>query len=381
MFIRSAILLPLLLLLAWPAYAERDVAAELDQVRKERIRVAEVRSRLESQLGELGRELHTLDAALVKARKALREAEAKVSAADRELAGLKGQMENLQAKADALHERMIRQSVAAYQRVAREPGWLDILAGVPVTEIPHRKYMLKQVMVSQQQEREQWLTTIARLDAVKIKVQAKRDELDVLRKERVQAATEAKAKVAAKLQLVKRVRRDIGRKKDEAKQLVAQEKALQQLLQGIADELLASDKARPDDVRAQRGHLPWPLKGKIKVAFNSRPEKDRPKLTGVQLAPSKLSGKGRKVKAVAAGQIRYADWFGGYGLMMIVDHGDGLMTVYAHNEALYRQLGDWVDADEVIAEAGSTGWVKDVRLHFEVRDKGKAVNPVRWCRR
>jgi len=79
--------------------------------------------------------------------------------------------------------------------------------------------------------------------------------------------------------------------------------------------------------------------------------------------------------------VRYADWFGGYGLMMIVDHGDGLISVYAHNDALYWQMGDWVEAGERIAEAGSTGWIEGVRLYFELREKGKPVNPKKWCRR
>jgi septal ring factor EnvC (AmiA/AmiB activator) len=79
--------------------------------------------------------------------------------------------------------------------------------------------------------------------------------------------------------------------------------------------------------------------------------------------------------------VRYSDWFGGYGLMMIVDHGDGLISIYAHNDALYLQMGEWVEEGEVLAEAGSTGWIEDVRLYFEVRDKGKPVNPADWCRK
>lgn len=380
MFIRALLLL-MMLLACWPVYAAQDVNAELEQVRKERIRVAEVRSQLESKLGALGQELHRLDSALVKARKALRDAEAKVARVDGELNDLSSQMQQLQARADALHEQMMQQAVAAYQRVAREPGWLDVLAGVPVTEIPHRKYMLKQVMASQQQDRQEWQATIVKLESVRLEVQAKRDELEVVRRQRAVAEAEAKQRVDAKQKLVNRVQHDIGLKKDEERRLAAQEKALQRLLQGIADELLASDKERSGDVRGMRGRLSWPLTGKVKVAFNQRPEKDRPKLTGVQLAPSSKHGSGRKVRAVSGGQVRYADWFGGYGLMMIVDHGDGLMTVYAHNEALYKQIGDWVEDNEVIAEAGSTGWIKDVRLHFEVRDKGKPVDPARWCRR
>ena len=66
--------------------------------------------------------------------------------------------------------------------------------------------------------------------------------------------------------------------------------------------------------------------------------------------------------------------------MMIVEHGDGMMTIYAHNDALYKQVGDWVDANEILAEAGSTGWVDATQLYFELRDQGEPVNPKLWMK-
>jgi len=178
------------------------------------------------------------------------------------------------------------------------------------------------------------------------------------------------------------VRQDARLKKQRDNQLARQEIALKKLLQGLGSTLVASEKSMNQDdwkpMRKQKGRLAWPLKGRVVANFHSRPAPGRPRLSGVQLAPRKRGG---QVKAIAAGQVRYADWFGGYGLMMIVDHGDGLMTVYAHNDALYKQIGDWVAAGDALADAGSTGWVRDTRLYFEVRDAGKPVNPRKWCRK
>jgi len=81
-----------------------------------------------------------------------------------------------------------------------------------------------------------------------------------------------------------------------------------------------------------------------------------------------------------AGQVRYADWFGGFGLMMVVEYGHGVLAIYAHNDALHKQVGDWVEAGDVLTDAGSTGWVEKTRLYFEIRDHGKSVNPKKWCR-
>jgi len=183
---------------------------------------------------------------------------------------------------------------------------------------------------------------------------------------------------AEKKTLWEKVRRDAKLKGERDAQLARQEKALKRLLKGMGSTLLKVDNA--DDwqsIRKLKGGLSWPINGRIVASFHSRPAPGRPRLTGVQLAPRQAGG---QVKAIAAGQVRYADWFGGYGLMLIVDHGDGLMTVYAHNDALYKRLGDWVARGDVLADPGSTGWVPDTRLYFEVRDAGKPVNPRHWCR-
>jgi len=133
-------------------------------------------------------------------------------------------------------------------------------------------------------------------------------------------------------------------------------------------------------IRKHRGRVPWPLRGKLVAHYGARLDQNRPKLKGVLIAPASNSRNGRKVRAIANGIVRYADWFGGFGLMMIVEHSDGVMSIYAHNDALYKKIGNHVNAGDVITDAGSTGWIERVRLYFEIRDHGKVTNPERWCR-
>ncbi|MEJ2398964.1 MAG: peptidoglycan DD-metalloendopeptidase family protein [Gammaproteobacteria bacterium] len=89
---------------------------------------------------------------------------------------------------------------------------------------------------------------------------------------------------------------------------------------------------------------------------------------------------GRNVHAISHGRVAYADWLRGYGLLMIIDHGDGYMSLYAHNQALYKETGEWVEAGEVIASVGKSGGQKQAGLYFEIRHNGIPVNPARWCR-
>ena len=89
---------------------------------------------------------------------------------------------------------------------------------------------------------------------------------------------------------------------------------------------------------------------------------------------------GEPVRAVAAGRVVFADWMRGFGNLLIVDHGEGYMSIYADNETLLKQTGDRVDAGEVIATVGSTGGNEKSGLYFELRHLGKAFDPLRWVK-
>jgi len=382
--LRSLLSLLMLLAIAVPfdLSAAPSREAELAQIQQEKQKLAKIRKQLEFRLGALGQELRKLDGALVSARTARREVDAKIDDTDNRLAQLRQSRKQLNSDIKQMEKQMIQQAIVAYQKANREPGWLDVFAGVSVSEIPHRKKMLQFAMLSQEKERQRWQKKVGELAAVEKEEVIKRKELAELQKERAHHEREVTIRVDKKRSMVNRVRKDVGLNRDKEKQLAEQEKALKRLLEGLSAGLLGSDKAaHPKSVRKQKGRLSWPLRGKVMASFGSRPVPGRPRLTGVQLVPTSKKEKGREVKAIAAGQVRYADWFGGYGLMMIVDHGDGLISVYAHNDALYWQMGDWVEAGERVAVAGSTGWIEDVRLYFELRDKGKPVNPKKWCRR
>ena len=95
-----------------------------------------------------------------------------------------------------------------------------------------------------------------------------------------------------------------------------------------------------------------------------------------------IAGKeGQEVHAVSHGRVAFSDWLRGYGLLMIIDHGDGYMSLYGHNNSLYREVGDWVEKGDSIAAVGNSGGIDRSALYFEIRKNGKPTDPVRWCRR
>ncbi len=362
-----------------PVWASGNVHVQIRHIQRERAYLKGIREKLALQLGELGRSVKHMDRALIRARADSRQAAVAVQRADMRLADLTARRLILEQRVDVLKHHMMREAAAAYRHAGRPPLWLDIMFGAQVTDIPHHQYILSRLMGVQAEHRRAFVQIMANLTRMERQIGHQRTKLDRLKQEKLARQQQWVERQKAKRGLWKKVRKDARLQKQRDADLARQEAALKRLLQGIGSTLLSSDKGfKQVSMRKQKGRLPWPIKGKIVAYFHSRPAPGRPRLAGIQLAPR--HGRGQ-VKAIAAGQVRYADWFGGYGLMLIVDHGDGLITVYAHNDALYKSLGDWVEAGDVLADAGNTGWVKNVRLYFEVRDEGRPVNPVRWCRK
>ena len=88
--------------------------------------------------------------------------------------------------------------------------------------------------------------------------------------------------------------------------------------------------------------------------------------------------RGREVRSIYHGRVAYADWLPGMGLLMVVEHGDGYMSLYGHNESLYKRVGDWVSPGEVLAAVGDTGGRSGAALYFEIRKDGRPENPHPW---
>lgn len=219
---------------------------------------------------------------------------------------------------------------------------------------------------------------IKRLDVVSTKVKNKTTELEKSRKQQRAEKQKLEDDFINRSKLVRKIEKDIGKKSQRLKKWQIDEQTLQQLLTDInkimPSMLTEIDKREPFAMR--RGRLKWPVKGKVKRLFGKSRQAANLKWNGV-LIPSR---EGRDVRAISHGRVAYSDWLRGYGMLMIIDHGDGYMTLYGYNQALYKETGDWVEEGEVISTVGRSGGQKKSALYFEVRVKGKPSNPTRWCR-
>lgn len=123
----------------------------------------------------------------------------------------------------------------------------------------------------------------------------------------------------------------------------------------------------------RKGSMTWPVSGNVISQFG---EKRQGSVTwdGIRIqAPA-----GSEVRAVHGGRVMYADWLRGQGMLLVLDHGNGYMSLYAHNDVLLQEPGQWVKPGDVIARTGNSGGEKEPALYFEIRQNGRPVNPRQW---
>ncbi len=173
-------------------------------------------------------------------------------------------------------------------------------------------------------------------------------------------------------------------RKEKSAQLAAIE-SLKQAAQDLDEKIkmLGTSSAVPDDYRTDesfgsyKGLLKLPVKGKIVSLFGEF-KNTRYQVLNFRSGIEIQTEIGEPIQAVFAGKVLYADWFKGYGNMIIIDHGDSYYTVYAHLEDAFKSKGDSVEAGEVIATVGDTGSISGPMLYFEVRHHGEPLDPMQW---
>ena len=156
--------------------------------------------------------------------------------------------------------------------------------------------------------------------------------------------------------------------------LRAEERRLTELVEQLTELLAGFPVSSEESFARLKGRLTWPVQGKISGDYG-KPRGGGPmRWNGVLLE----AAQGTTVRAVYHGRVAYSDWLQGLGLLIIVDHGEGFMSLYGHNEALLKESGDWVEPGEALAQVGDTGGQAQPALYFEIRQNGEPVNPHQW---
>ncbi|MGB7445252.1 MAG: peptidoglycan DD-metalloendopeptidase family protein, partial [Coleofasciculaceae cyanobacterium] len=159
-------------------------------------------------------------------------------------------------------------------------------------------------------------------------------------------------------------------------ELAQQEQDLNNLLSELSSILSDYPISAEEPISQLRGKLTWPVSGTLVTSFGQARGVSKVRSKGVVLA----TAAGSEVRSIYHGRIAYADWLPGLGLLVIIDHGDGLLSLYGYNETLQKSVGDWISPGEVIATVGNSGGQAQPALYFELRRGKEAVNPRPWFR-
>lgn len=169
----------------------------------------------------------------------------------------------------------------------------------------------------------------------------------------------------------------ISNRTEQLARLERQAKDLERLIERLQEAMADFPVLAEQPFAKARGRLPWPVKGKLLARFG------QPRADGALRWQGVLIGteRGTQVRAPFYGRVVYADWLPGLGLLLIIDHGDGYMSLYGHNEVLYKAVGERVLPGDVIAAVGDSGGSARSGLYVEIRKGRQVLDPLAWLRK
>lgn len=221
------------------------------------------------------------------------------------------------------------------------------------------------------------IAQIRELDVLRAQIAAEAARLEGLARTRYAELTRLNLSQEERATLLASLREKIKSDGQEVDRLAAQEKDLTRLIAELTSILSDYPISSEQPFSEHKGKLTWPVAGALMHDFGQPRVGGKMKWNGVVLA----APRGREVRAIYHGRVAFADWLAGMGLIVIVDHGEGYMTLYGYNETILKKAGDWVAPGDVIATVGDSGGQSEAGLYFELRSGTQPVNPRRWITR
>ncbi|HEX9851898.1 MAG TPA: peptidoglycan DD-metalloendopeptidase family protein [Woeseiaceae bacterium] len=348
---------------------------ELEEVRE---RISELKKSMDRRAAERDRisgELQTAEVLIAEKRVHLQELERQRRVSEKKKADLdqklKARAQELRAETEMLEDQVrAAYSSAGQERIKLLLNQLD--PAVLGRQLAYYRYFSE----FRSQNIEAVNGHIEELRQLRTEVAGEDDRLAGLTRTRYIELTELGLAQEKRQQLLVSLKSRIAKEGSEIERLAAQEQDLSRLIAELGS-ILADYPIRSEEPFSElKGRLTWPVAGGLVHDFG-QPRAGGLNWNGVVLnAP-----RGREVRAVYHGRIVFADWLSGMGLLVIVDHGEGFMTLYGYNETLLKATGDWVAPGDVIATVGDSGGQSQASLYFEIRQGTTPVNPRRWITR
>jgi murein hydrolase activator len=286
---------------------------------------------------------------------------------------LKSDQEKQQAKLQSARQKFSSQMVAAYQ--VERPNYFKNL--FHKGSQPNSNMLLAYhgyVFAARLEQMHDIKKTLSRIEGNKKQIEKQTKVLASFESKQYHQRRELKQAQQERNKLLNSLKTKIASQSQKLKQLISAKKNLEKLINRLTPQ---KGVAISSELMARLcSNFVWPTKGAINTHFGSSIENSSWTWSGIVIS----APENQAVRAISSGKVVYADWFTGYGLLLIIDHGSGYMSLYGHNNDFHKALNDTVKAGEVVSTVGSSGR-EDTGLYFAVRYNGKPVNPETWCKR
>lgn len=374
---RTALCLAVLVFIASvPVFAERS---NDEQLRDLRARLETLQTELNEMRGartEARAQLRDSERRLGKQMKTLRDIEARAKSESTRLTAL--QAARTRARAElATRRRELDEAVRAAYILGKQ-DYLRLLLSQDDPVRVSRMLTYYRYYAQTRAARIRGLdTNLARLHDLEQQISERVQELAALRAQQLEQREALQATRAERRQLLTQLNEQVRDRSQEIERLKQDEERIARLVRALRAEIARAPVTEPK-IEKPNSRARWrmPVQGRITARFGAPKQVGDLRWRGIFLA----TPEGQEVKCVTRGRVVFADWLRGFGLLIVVDHGSGLMTLYGHNQSLYKAIGDRVEAGETLAVSGNTGGPERPGLYFEIREHGEPRNPLDWCK-
>ncbi|MDZ7645289.1 MAG: peptidoglycan DD-metalloendopeptidase family protein [Woeseiaceae bacterium] len=349
---------------------------ELEEVRQ---RISELKQSMDARFAERDRvtgELQAAEIRIAEKRIELKELRRQQEVSERRKQELEAELARLQADLDREAEQLAAQVRAAYMSGGQERIKLLLNQQDPAALgrlLAYYRY-LSDYRGDNISRMSAHLREVARVRAAVAEEEARLAQLARARYAELTELNEAQEERQA---LLVRLKERLAEEGAEVERLAAQEQDLARLIRELTSILSDYPITSEEPFSALKGRLTWPIAGRLLHDFGQPRAGGGLNWKGVVLA----APRGREVRTIYHGRVVFADWLAGMGLLVIVDHGEGFMTLYGYNESILASPGDWVAPGDVIATVGDSGGQQQASLYFEIRRGTEAVDPRGWVTR
>lgn len=374
-----AVVVLLMLLLPLPHGAHADeIAVQAEKLQQLRLRIGEIKQEIDAMRDQRDSLLG-----------ALKRTETEIGSVTAELRHLNGRTEAVHLKIQDLNdERLLekarldtmRASLARELQLAYKTGRQEQIKLLLSQEDPdtvgrvlvYHGYFAR-ARVGRMQDMQ---ASLQHMNEIEQALVEKKAEIEALRQQQTDKSLRLTAEQDSRRKILEQLQAKLGTRTSELTTLEQDQVRLQKLVQSLTLALqeIPQGDGQYVSLRKLKGKLHWPVAGRITQSFGAKEAHGTLRTRGVRIA----TRAGTDVRAIASGRIAFSDWLRGFGLLLIIDHGEGYMSLYGQNRSLYKEVGEWVERGETVAAAGDSGGQVKAGLYLELRKNGKPFNPGPW---